>query len=80
MDDQHDYRGWDLWLENGKVGAHIIHKWPEDALKVVTDDATSSRTSGPTSSSPTTARRKAAGVKIYVNGEPQADRRRRPTA
>ena len=20
MDDQHDYRGWDLWIENNKVG------------------------------------------------------------
>jgi hypothetical protein len=35
MDDQHDYRGWDLWVQNGRVGAHIIHKWPDDALKVV---------------------------------------------
>src|SRR5439155_2168741 len=35
MDDQHDYRGWDLWLEGGKVGTHIISKWPENALKVV---------------------------------------------
>ena len=23
------------WLEGGKVGTHIISKWPEDALKVV---------------------------------------------
>jgi len=36
MDDQHDFRGWDMWLENGRVGTHIISKWPEDALKVVT--------------------------------------------
>lgn len=36
MDDQHDFRGWDMWLEGGRVGTHIIHKWPEDALKVVT--------------------------------------------
>ena len=39
MDDQHDFRGWDLWLENGKVGTHLVHKWPEDALKVVSKDA-----------------------------------------
>lgn len=38
MDDQHDYRGWDLWLENDRIAAHIIHKWPEDAIKVVTKD------------------------------------------
>jgi mono/diheme cytochrome c family protein len=36
MDDQHDFRGWDLWVENGRVGTHIINKWPDDALKVVT--------------------------------------------
>ena len=36
IDDQHDFRGWDLWLEGGKVGTHIVNKWPDDALKVVT--------------------------------------------
>ncbi len=35
MDDQHDFRGWDLWLEGGRVGTHLIHAWPADALKVV---------------------------------------------
>ncbi len=35
MDDQHDFRGWDLWMEGGRVGSHIISKWPENALKVV---------------------------------------------
>lgn len=38
MDDQHDFRGWDMWLEGGRVGTHIISKWPEDALKVVARD------------------------------------------
>src|SRR5205807_3636788 len=38
MDDQHDFRGWDLWLEGGKVGTHIVNKWPDDALKVVSKD------------------------------------------
>lgn len=36
MDDLHDFRGWDFWLQNGKIGTHIISKWPTDALKVVT--------------------------------------------
>ena len=36
MDDQNDYRGWDMWLEGNKVGTHIVNKWPTDALKVVT--------------------------------------------
>lgn len=38
MDDQSDYRGWDLWLEGGKVGTHIVNKWPSDALKVVSKE------------------------------------------
>jgi hypothetical protein len=35
MDDRADYRGWDLWIEGGRVGTHLVSKWPEDALKVV---------------------------------------------
>lgn len=38
MDDQKDYRGWDIWVENNRIGSHIISKWPEDAVKVVTRD------------------------------------------
>jgi hypothetical protein len=37
MDEGSDYRGWDLWIEGGKLAAHIIHKWPDDAMKVVSD-------------------------------------------
>ena len=32
---RNDYRGWDLWVEGGGVGTHIVNKWPDDALKVV---------------------------------------------
>jgi hypothetical protein len=35
MDDQHEHRGWDLWVENGRIGTHLVHAWPADALKVV---------------------------------------------
>ena len=34
MDDKHDFRGWDMWLQNARVATHIINKWPADALKV----------------------------------------------
>ncbi len=71
MEDGHHYRGWDFWLEGRKPAIHIIHSWPDDALKViakmdlpkdkwshvcVTYDGSSS----------------AKGVTIYVNGEVQA--------
>jgi hypothetical protein len=73
MDDQHDYRGWDIWMEGNRPATHIINKWSEDALKVaaeqdikpgqwthlfVTYDGSS----------------KASGVAIYING------RRAPTS
>ncbi len=25
--------GWDLWIQNGVVGAHFVNKWPDDAFK-----------------------------------------------
>jgi hypothetical protein len=73
MDDQNGFRGWDLWLENNRVGTHIINKWPDNAIKVtaqtplkpgqwyhvfVTYDGAG----------------KAAGVKIHINGMPQEAR------
>ncbi len=36
MDDRHNYRGWDLWLENGRIATHLVNEWPENAIKVVT--------------------------------------------
>ncbi len=73
MDDQHEHRGWDLWVEGNRVGTHIIHKWPDDALKVM-------------SANPVTANEwhhvmvtydgsaKPSGVKIYVDGKMQTPR------
>jgi hypothetical protein len=29
------YRGWDVWLQQEKIGTHIVSTWPENALKVV---------------------------------------------
>ena len=70
MDDQHDFRGWDLGVENGRVNAHFVNNWDKDALKIVTDTALKVGEwnhvlmtydgSG-----------KAPGIKIYFNGVPQ---------
>jgi len=38
MDTGADYRGWDLWIEDGKLGAHLVEKWPEQAIKGVTSE------------------------------------------
>jgi hypothetical protein len=35
MDDRDGgYRGWDLWLDKGRLATHIIHKWPDEAIRV----------------------------------------------
>lgn len=68
MDESADFRGWDVWLENGNVGTHIINKWPENALKVVSNQRlTASRFQLVTITYDGTS--KAQGVKIYINGK-----------
>lgn len=67
MDTADGYRGWDLWIQGDRIGTHIVHKWQEDALKVVaktplkvnTDHYVFVTYDGSA---------KAAGVKIYVDG------------
>jgi hypothetical protein len=73
MDDQHDFRGWDLWIENNRVGTHIINKWPDDAIKVV---AQSPLKPGQWNHVFITydGSGKAAGVQIYINGFSQEAR------
>lgn len=73
MDDQNDHRGWDLWIENGRPGTHIINKWEEDALKVVANEPLKA---GQWSHVLVTydGSGKAGGVKVYVNGRPQGVR------
>jgi len=35
MDNTKQHRGWDLWLDNGRLASHLVHAWPADALKIV---------------------------------------------
>ncbi len=70
MDKPTEYQGWDLWVQGRRVGMHLISKWPDDALKAVTQAqikgnewthvALTYDGSG-----------KAAGVKVYFNGQLQ---------
>jgi cytochrome c553 len=70
MDDQQDFRGWDFWLQGSRIGMHLIHRWQEDAVKVIASD--------PLPPDVWThvavtydGSKKAAGVSLYVNGEQQ---------
>ncbi len=70
MDDASAFRGWDMYLSDGRVYVHLIHAWPGNAIRVNTGDvlpagkwvhlAATWDGSG-----------KAAGVRVYVNGVSQ---------
>jgi hypothetical protein len=71
MDDANAFRGYDLILEQGRAAVHVIHRFPESAIKVITKEPVGLNAwhhvllthdgSG-----------KAAGVKVYFDGKPQA--------
>ncbi len=70
MDDRREYRGWDLWVEGRRIGAHLVDRWPQNAIKVLT------REQLPADQWVHVAivydgGSKAAGVKVFVNGQPQ---------
>jgi hypothetical protein len=70
MDNANDYRGWDFWVEARRVGTHIVHRWSEDALKVV---SSSQVPAGQWTHVAVTydGSQKAAGVRVYFNGVAQ---------
>ncbi len=70
MDEPNGYRGWDVWLEGRHLGGHVINKFPDNAIKVLT------RNQLPADQWLHVAivydgSRKAAGFKVYVNGVAQ---------
>jgi hypothetical protein len=70
MDNGSGYRGWDMWVQARRVGMHIVSKWSDDALKVVSQ----TQVEGNTWTHVTVTydgSSKAAGVKVYFNGQEQ---------
>ncbi len=64
------YRGWDLFLEGGRPTFHLIHDWPDNALKVsARKELAKDRWNHVAVSYDGSS--KARGVKIYINGELQ---------
>jgi hypothetical protein len=70
MDRNDNYRGWDLYLENGRPAPQFVSSWPRNALQVEAKEQLTPKSwqhvfvtydgSG-----------KAASVKIYIDGMPQ---------
>jgi len=68
MDTAHDYRGWDMMLDDGRPAAHFLNKWPDNALKVI------SKAKLPMNEWSHVlvtydGSKKPSGIKIYVNGK-----------
>lgn len=64
------YRGWDFWMQQRRVGMHVVNAWPDNALKVV------SKAQIPANEWVHVAvtydgSRKASGLQIYINGAVQ---------
>src|SRR5262249_8409277 len=70
MDIGDAFRGWDAWMENGRMAMHIIHHWPDDALKVSCQSPLPVNQWAHVTIS-YDGSGKAGGVHIFVDGEPQ---------
>jgi hypothetical protein len=68
MDDRNGFRGWDLWVEDGRVGGHVIHQWPNDALKAVSTKPHIQPERWHHVCVTHDGSGKAAGMKVYVDG------------
>jgi hypothetical protein len=69
MDEGNAHRGYDLLLENGKIVSHLLHRWPENGLKV---SAKETLQKGKWQHVVLTydGSRKAAGLRIFIDGKP----------
>jgi hypothetical protein len=70
MDDGNAFRGWDMWLQDDRPGAHLINHWPDNAIKVVSKTAIQP---GKWQHVMVTydGSRRAAGTRVYIDGKPQ---------
>ncbi len=38
MDENDNFRGWDLWLNNNSLAVHLVESWPDSSIKVITQN------------------------------------------
>ncbi len=68
MDEASDYAGWDFWFENNSFGAHLINKWEGNAIKLVSETKVPANEWSHVMLT-YDGSSKAAGVRLYLNGE-----------
>ena len=70
MDEGNGFRGWDLWIQNDRIGMHVINAFPQDAVKVVAKNPLpTAKWIHVTVAYDGTG--KSGGIKVYYDGEPQ---------
>lgn len=69
MDEDQAYRGWDLWVQGNEFGAHLIHRWPDRAIKVVTTGGQAKRDQWRHVFVTYDGSGTAGGFRIYVDGK-----------
>lgn len=74
MDQDTDFRGWDLFTHDRNLAVHMIHTWPNNALKVVTTENPIQLGQWAHVWVNYSGSGKAGGVQIFVNGEPAKTR------
>jgi hypothetical protein len=68
MDEGNAFRGWDVSVQGRRIGLHMVHAWPDDALKVVAKNQLKPDTWTLVSVT-YDGSGKAEGVKIYYDGK-----------
>lgn len=68
MDESESYRGYDVLIEGGKVCCHLVHHWPDNAVKVTSKKALS-LSAWQHVAITYDGSRSAAGLKIYLDGK-----------
>lgn len=71
IDEANAYRGYDVILEAGKVASHVSHHWPDKAFKVIAKEAVALNNWHHVAVT-YDGSRQSGGLKIYVDGKPQA--------
>ena len=70
MDNTQGFRGWDFWVQRRQFGTHIVHRWPDNALKVVAANQAPANTWVHVAVS-YDGSGKASGVHVYYDGVEQ---------
>lgn len=70
MDDGNGHRGYDLYLSDGRVYVHLIHQWPDNAIRLNTVDQFELKKEWHHLMVTYDGSGKASGVQIFVNGQP----------